>query len=211
LLFGAVPRIGGEVVISGRKVRAHDPADSIACGVAFVPSDRHRDGAVMTMSMRENLTLPLLGPLTARSGALRFAAERAESRSWATRIELSPPEPELMLQLFSGGNQQKVVLATRLRTLPNVLILDEPTQGVDVAAKASLYGLIASTADRGAAVLISSSDTEELALLCDRVLVMRDGIITGELDREHLSEEALVAESFGLSNPAVHELGAAHD
>jgi ribose transport system ATP-binding protein len=211
LLFGAVPRSSGEVTVSGRQVRAQDPTHSIACGVAFVPSDRHRDGAVMTLSMRENLTLPMLAPLTARSGAVRVAAEREEAQAWADRIELSPPEPERTLALFSGGNQQKVVLATRLRTEPDVLILDEPTQGVDVAAKAALHGLIVSAAERGAAILISSSDTEELALLCDRVLVMRGGHIAADVQRAQLTEEALVAEGLGLSVRDAKRLTAAND
>lgn len=211
LLFGARPRNAGTVSVSGSTLRAEHPADSIRSGVAFVPSDRHNDGAVMTMSMRENLTLPMLAPLTDRFGAVRSAQERAEAHAWASRVELSPPDPERPLHLFSGGNQQKVVLAARLRTLPSVLILDEPTQGIDVAARAALYRLIGSVTDRGAGVVISSSDSHELTLLCDRVLVMREGLVEAELDREHLTEASLVAASLGLSIDAARELGAMHD
>ena len=161
--------------------------------------------------MRENLTLPLLAPLTTRYGAMRSGPEREEARSWADRIELSPPEPERALQLFSGGNQQKVVLAARLRMQPRILILDEPTQGVDVAAKAALYELVGNAAKDGAAVLVSSSDTEELVLLCNRVLVMRDGRIAAEVPEDELSEETLVAESLGLSTDAAQKLTAVND
>ncbi|HUA03187.1 MAG TPA: sugar ABC transporter ATP-binding protein [Solirubrobacteraceae bacterium] len=199
LLFGAVPRSSGEIDVAGRRVDIHEPKDAIARSVAFVPSDRHRDGAVMDMSMRENLTLPMLSPLVTRAGALRSGAERAEARTWAERIELQPSNPDRQLQLFSGGNQQKVVLAMRLRTEPVVLLLDEPTQGVDVAAKAALYKLIDSATEQGASVMVSSADARELTLICDRVLVMRDGYVAAELDREHLTEEALVAGSLGLT------------
>jgi ABC-type sugar transport system ATPase subunit len=206
LLYGARPRTAGVVTVSDCELRNGDPAHAIASKVAFVPSDRHQDGAVMSLSMRENLTLPLLRPLTARSGAVRAGREREEARAWASRIELRPPEPERALALFSGGNQQKVVLASRLRAGPCVLVLDEPTQGVDVAAKAALYGLIAAAAEEGAGILISSSDTEELVLLCDRVLVMREGLIAAVVHADHLSEEILVAESLGLSRRAAQAL-----
>ena len=202
LLFGAERRTDGAVTAAGRRLRPGDPGNAMAAGVAFVPSDRHRDGAVMTFSMRENLTLPMLAPLTTRYGAVRSGPEREEAHLWAKRIELSPRDPERALQLFSGGNQQKVVLAARLRTSPRVLILEEPTQGVDVAAKAAVYKLVRTAAKGGTGVLVSSSDTEELVLLCDRVLIMREGRITAEVHRDELSEEVLVAESMGLSSGA---------
>ena len=139
-----------------------------------MPGDRHADGAIMTMSARENLTLPDLG-LRRRGGRLDARAERREVRSGCERIELRPADPERPLELFSGGNQQKVVLAKWLRNEPRVLLLDEPTQGVDVGAKAAIYELIADAAGRRRGRLIASSDTAELASVCDRVLVMRDG------------------------------------
>jgi ABC-type sugar transport system ATPase subunit len=104
------------------------------------------------------------------------------------------------MDLFSGGNQQKVVLAKWLRNEPSVLLLDEPTQGVDVGAKASIYELVARAADQGAGVVISSSDTKELALLCDRVIVMRDGRVVAELSRDELTEARMVQESLGVSD-----------
>ncbi|WP_166459416.1 sugar ABC transporter ATP-binding protein [Amycolatopsis pithecellobii] len=216
LIYGTLRRTTGRISVAGRDLRRGDPRDAMASGVAFVPSDRHRDGAVMTLSMRENLTLPELAPLTSKLGAVRSRAEGREAHHWASRIQLSPAEPERALQLFSGGNQQKVVLAARLRTRPRVLILDEPTQGVDVAAKSALYDLVGNAAQDGASVLVSSSDTEELVQICNRVLVMRDGRVTAEVDREHLSEELLVAESLGLtqappSDAKVLKLRGEHD
>jgi ribose transport system ATP-binding protein len=176
--------------------------------VAFVPADRHRDGAVMGLSVRENLTLPRLKPLTSKWGAVRSEDERVEAHTWARRIQLNPVDPERALQLFSGGNQQKVVLAARLRIRPRVLILDEPTQGVDVAAKAALYELVSRAAADGTGVLVSSSDAEELVRICNRVLVMREGRVVVEISRDGLSDEVLVAESLGLRHePNVASVG----
>jgi ribose transport system ATP-binding protein len=161
--------------------------------MAYVPGDRHRHGAVMTMSARENMTLPRMNALRRLLGRLDTRAERSEVQSWMERVKLRPPDPERMLALFSGGNQQKVVLAKWLRNDPKVLLMDEPTQGVDVGAKAGIFELIAGAAAGGAGVLISSFDAKELALICDRVLVMRDGELVMEVDKADLSEARLVS------------------
>jgi ABC-type sugar transport system ATPase subunit len=150
------------------------------------------------MRVRENLTLPDLRRLRRRGGQIDFAAERREVGEWLQRIELRPADPERPLELFSGGNQQKVVLAKWLRNEPRVLLLDEPTQGVDVGAKAAIYDLLRDAAEQGAAVLIASSDTAELAAVCDRVVVMRDGVACAEVDGPELTEERLVVEGLGL-------------
>jgi ribose transport system ATP-binding protein len=198
LLFGALPRTSGDVAAGGSELPAADPGAAIRAGVAYVPSDRHADGAVMTMRVRENLTLPDLRRLRRRGGQIDFAAERREVGEWLQRIELRPADPERPLELFSGGNQQKVVLAKWLRNEPRVLLLDEPTQGVDVGAKAAIYDLLRDAAEQGAAVLIASSDTAELAAVCDRVVVMRDGVACAEVDGPELTEERLVVEGLGL-------------
>jgi ribose transport system ATP-binding protein len=196
LVFGAAPRTG-EVRVAGALLPPGSPRQAIARGVGFVSADRHADGAVMGMRARENLTLPGLRPLSGWLGSLNSRAERREAAEWAQRVELDPPLPERVLELFSGGNQQKVVLAKWLRNRPKVLLLDEPTQGVDVSAKAAIYRLILAAAEDGAGVLISSSDTAELSSLCDRVVVFREGRITANLDRSELSDARLVAESLG--------------
>jgi ribose transport system ATP-binding protein len=145
----------------------------------------------MTMSMRENLTLPALRGLPRRFGAIRMSAESAEARSWARQVDLRPPAPDRPLSTFSGGNQQKVVLAKWLRTSPRLLLLDEPTQGVDVGAKAAIYRLVQQAAAQGSAVLVASSDAKELATLCGRVLLVDQGQVTGELTGPALTETAL--------------------
>ncbi|MDA0166854.1 sugar ABC transporter ATP-binding protein [Solirubrobacter ginsenosidimutans] len=199
LLFGALPRAGGDVAIGGSTLAGGDPRAAIGAGVAYVPGDRHADGAVMTMLVRENVTLPNLRRLRRRAGRLDGRAERQEVVGWLERIALRPADPERPLELFSGGNQQKVVLAKWLRNDPRVLLLDEPTQGVDVGAKAAVYALVRDAAARGAAVLMASSDTAELASVCDRVLVMRDGTVSADVRGAHLTEERLVIEGLALA------------
>ena len=193
LLFGALGRDSGDVRVGNAPVRAGNPRAAIRCGMAFVPADRRRHAAVMTMSVRENLTLPRLA-----LGRFDGRAERAEADTWVGAVGLHPALPDQRLDLFSGGNQQKVVLAKWLRLAPQVLLLDEPTQGVDVGAKAAIYELLARAAAQGTAVLVSSSDTKELTLLCDRVLVLRHGRVCAELGRDVLSEARLIHESLGI-------------
>jgi ribose transport system ATP-binding protein len=205
MVFGASGR-SGEVDVVGRRLPVGNPSASVAHGLAFVPAERREDGAVMTMSVRENLTLPSVGALRTRWRGLDHRAERQEAARWADRVGLRPNHPERPLGLFSGGNQQKVVLAKWLRDRPRVLLLDEPTQGVDVGAKEAVYGLLAQAADSGAGVLVSSSDDKELAQVCDRVLVLRDGAVALELQGDALTEDRLVRESLGLGEAEAAQL-----
>jgi len=211
ILFGAAPREGGEVRVDGTLLPASDPAAAIAAGMGFIPADRRRQGAVMPMSARENITLPLLSPLRGRLGALGVRAEREDATRWMSAVELVPREPEQRLDLFSGGNQQKAVIAKWLRTTPRVLLLDEPTQGVDVGAKAGIHRLVADAARDGAAVLVSSSETKELVALCDRVLVMRDGEVAAEIAGAALTEARLVRECLGVAGEDAGTEGGARD
>ena len=197
ILFGSGAGEVDELLLEDEPVGSRNPRRSIAMGMAYVPGDRHAQGAVMTMSARENMTLPRMRPLRRVLGWLDRGAERAEVQSWFERVKVQPPDPERTLALFSGGNQQKVVLAKWLRNEPKVLLMDEPTQGVDVGAKAGIFELIAGAAAAGAGVLISSSDAKELALICDRVLVMRDGQLAAEVNKPDLSEARLVSAALG--------------
>jgi ribose transport system ATP-binding protein len=196
-IFGAVGGTAAELDVEGTPLGDRSPRTAIAAGMGYVPADRHRDGAVMAMSARENMTLPWMRPLRRFAGRLDRRAERREVDSWCERVALRPHDPERPLELFSGGNQQKVVLAKWLRNRPKVLLLDEPTQGVDVGAKAGIYELIAEAAAGGAGVLVASSDAKELALICDRVLILYEGRLKAELGRPHLSEAQLVADGLG--------------
>ncbi len=200
LVFGSTRASSTYIEVSGRRVAHSDPRSSIRAGMALVPGDRLRHGAVVSMSARENLTLPRLRPLTRAMGWLDRRAEDREARTWARRVGLRPENPEDRFGQFSGGNQQKVVLAKWLRNDPVILLLDEPTQGVDVGAKAVIFRLIAEAAENGAGILICSSDTRELAQTCDRVIVLRDGVIVAEATRPDLDEAKLVSASLGRSH-----------
>jgi ribose transport system ATP-binding protein len=197
-LYGATPRFAGKVLVDKRKVFA-TPRDSIRAGVAFVPADRKAHGLDLEERLHQHVPLPRLGPLQ-RHGRLRHRAARREAADWAARLDVQPLLLDRRMEKFSGGNQQKAVLARWLRTEPEVLLLDEPTQGVDVGAKASIYQQIREAAEGGTAVLVSSSDAEELVHLCDRVLVFRSGSVAVELRGNTLTEERLIAETLGATS-----------
>jgi ABC-type sugar transport system ATPase subunit len=202
-LFGAVPRIDGTVEVDGTPLRSGNVVDAISAGMGLVPADRARQGAALLMNARENLTLAGLRSVQRRFGWMPRRAEREEASRWARKVDLRPAEPERPLSQFSGGNQQKVILAKWLRTEPNVLVLDEPTAGVDVGAKAAIYRLLRDATQRGMAVLVNSSDTKELAELCDRVLVLDRGRQVAELQGVELSERALLRASLDASTERV--------
>ncbi len=197
-LFGATPRFAGKVLVDKRKVFA-SPRDSISAGVALVPAERKVAGLDPEDRLRDHIPLPRLGPLQKR-GVLSTRAVRRESASWVHQLDVQPPLLDRRMEKFSGGNQQKAVMARWLRTEPKVLLLDEPTQGVDVGAKASIYQQVRHTADAGTAVLVASSDAEELAQLCDRVVVFRSGAAAVELRGGALSEERIIAETLGATS-----------
>jgi ribose transport system ATP-binding protein len=191
LLFGAAQRDRGTVHVAGTALPSAFPAAAIAAGMALVPGDRHRSGSVTSLSVRENLVLTDLRRYSGRFGALRRSSERAEGRHWITALDIRPPDPDAPFVNLSGGNQQKVVLAKWLRMRPRVLLLDEPTQGVDVHASAIIHHLAREAASSGTAVVIASSDDEELCECCDRVIVIRDGRIAGELRGDEINTHDL--------------------
>jgi ribose transport system ATP-binding protein len=189
LVFGSSPR-AGSVDVAGVEVPAERPDLSYKHGMAIVPADRLAKGALPDMTLRENITLGNLAPLYGVRG-LRKEAERREVQGWLTKLEVVPAEPEAHLISLSGGNQQKVMMARALRTHPCALILDEPTQGVDVGAKAAIHRVVKDSANDGAAVLVISTDTEELLAICDRILVLVNGHCLGTFTAESLTEDDL--------------------
>lgn len=211
MLFGAVHRLSGEVKVGDEVLIPGDTMASVESGLAYVAADRKHGGAVMDMSVRENIALPFMKPLQRRFGRLDVQTERAETAWWMDTVGLHPPRGEQRLGLFSGGNQQKVVLAKWLRMWPRVLLLDEPTQGVDVGAKAAIYELILATRNEGTGVLLCSSDAKELVQLCDRVLVLKDGRIVSEIPRASLTEERLLRDELDApSSRADVRVGGTH-
>ncbi|WP_406035685.1 sugar ABC transporter ATP-binding protein [Nocardioides sp. NBC_00163] len=207
LLFGAVPSHAGSFTVGGAVVLAPTPATSIRRKVAFVPGDRARHGSTAQMSARENLTLPQMRTVRGAGGAISNRRERAEAERRLAAYDVRPHRTEQRFGLFSGGNQQKIVLARWLRDDPLILLLDEPTQGVDIGAKTTIYDAVGQAAANGTAVLVSSSDTKELLRICDRVLVLRDGRLVAELAGEALTEHRLLVEGYGLTpdNPEIQK------
>jgi ribose transport system ATP-binding protein len=201
LIFGARRR-GGVVRVLGSDVPIGDPRASVARGIALVPADRHRQGVVLEMSVKENSTLTGLKPFRTRLGAIRRRLELAEVRTWLARLDVRPPDPAKTLFHLSGGNQQKVVLGKWLRLGPRVLLLDEPTQGIDIGAKALIHGLIRQAADEGAAVVVATSDDEEICDVCDVVYVLLDGQLVAERRRSELSVDELGLLKLGGSPQA---------
>jgi ribose transport system ATP-binding protein len=183
LIFGADKRKSGEVYLDGKKLRINQPKDAIRAGIGYVPEDRKLQGVFLQMSSGENITMNILGRC-ATAGVLNFKklTERANAEVKAMRVRTASLKQRA--GGLSGGNQQKLLLARWLEINPRVLILDEPTRGVDVGAKAEIYALIQQLLEKGMAVLFISSELPEIVGVCDRVLVMREGEITGEVGGE---------------------------
>lgn len=202
-IFGANVRDAGVVRINGTSVKASRPDLAIGLGMAYLPPDRKILGGIMEFSARENLVLTDLKPFWKR-GKLHAKGERRETHRWFERLGVRPSGAvEQRLMAFSGGNQQKVLFGKWLRREPMIFLLDEPTQGVDVGAKAELHRQLVDAADQGAGVLVSSSDVDELAALCRRVLVLRDGRIVTELSGSRLTVANIARESLGAEREVV--------
>ena len=190
-LVGDLPIRSGEVRVEGRRVRLRQPRDAVRAGMGYAPEERKAQALLLERSVRDNTSLVVLDRLR-RLRFVRRAEERRLTREYVDRLNVRTPTIEHEVRKLSGGNQQKVVLARWLARRPKVLILDEPTRGIDVGAKAEIYHLIDDLARAGVAVLVISSELPEVLGLADRVIVMQNGHITGELDRAGASEEAIL-------------------
>lgn len=191
-LIGDVPLRGGTVSLLGEELRLRRPSDAIRAGIGLAPEERKEQALFLDRPVRDNISLVVLKRLR-RLRFVRRAAERELAREYADRLRVRAPSVERDVRTLSGGNQQKVVLARWLARRPEVLILDEPTRGIDVGAKAEIYRIIADLAEAGVALLVISSELPEVLGLADRVLVMQGGRITGELDRAEATGEAVLA------------------
>jgi ribose transport system ATP-binding protein len=198
LIFGSIDSHADKFVLSGEPYPKRNPRESIRRGMGFVPGDRGKFGSVRPMMARENVTLPELKSLTNGAGAVSVRKERQHVMGLVAQYDVKPPRPEQVFSQFSGGNQQKIVFAKWLRNNPRVLLLEEPTQGVDIGAKQALYNAIDAAADSGSGVIVCSSEAKELVRLCDRVLVLRNGRVAAELSGEELTETRVVLEGYGL-------------
>jgi ribose transport system ATP-binding protein len=192
LVFGADRMAGGTVELDGKPVSIRAPADAIRLGIAYVPEDRKGQGLFLQQSLLANVTMNVLGNHS-RCGVLRHGELLGVTREAIVRLSARGAGPEGIIGGLSGGNQQKLLLARWLAIGPRVLILDEPTRGVDIGAKHEIYRIIHELADAGVAVLCISSELAEIIGVCDRVLVMREGWLAGELQGERITQENIMA------------------
>lgn len=196
-LFGITPADGGEIRLDGALVRIQSPAGALAAGLGCLPEDRRRHGVIGELSVACNLTLGILAKAH-RGGWLRPAAEKRNAREWIEKLEIKASGPDAPVSGLSGGNQQKVALAGRLGAKPRVLVLDEPTQGVDVGAKAEIHRLLRQLAAEGLAILLISSDLPEILGMSDRILVMRARRLVVDLPGG-VPAHTVLAAALGLS------------
>ncbi len=199
-LFGITRPSKGACRIDGRVVAIRSTAEAIAHGIVYVPEDRGRQGAVKGLPIFQNVTLPSLAK-TSRNGFLRLAQEFALTRRYTGRLDLRAASLDQDVGLLSGGNQQKVMIAKWLATEPRVIILDEPTKGIDIGSKAAVHAFMAELAAQGLAVIMVSSEIPEILGMSDRVIVMRQGRIVGEYEGDALTPETLVRAAIGIAAP----------
>jgi rhamnose transport system ATP-binding protein len=195
-IFGVDPRDAGTVKVGGKTLKPASPRAAMAAGVALVPEDRRQQGLVMELSIERNVTLPRSRALS-QLGFLTGSSERRSAKEWTQRLKTKYGRLQDEVGTLSGGNQQKVVLAKWLATAPKLLIVDEPTRGIDVGTKAEVHRLMSSLAAEGVAVLMVSSELPEVLGMADRVLVMREGRLVAELDRERATEESVMFAAMG--------------
>lgn len=203
LLGGARSWVGGSLELDGDRLTSITPVTAKAHGIAFLASDRHRESAIPTLRARENITLGRASKCT-RLGWLRDGSERTDAAKWMADAGVSPADPDRLMTTFSGGNQQKIVLARAFRQDPRLLLIDQPLQGVDIGAKAALCEQLRTAAAGGLSILVASTDAEDLLALCDRVIILHRGQIAAELQGSQISVEAISHHS--LLTPATSVL-----
>lgn len=204
LVYGSQPRTSGSVTAAGREVPPSNPWQAMQAGVCLVPADRLTQAAFMDLTIRENI---YAGPAEDQQMRILHRNERREVKKWIKRLDINPRETEVPMWTASGGNQQKMVIARSLRRKPPVLMLDEPTQGVDVGAIQQIHSIIREVAADGVSVLIASSSEEELVDLCHRVIVMADGQVVDELAGEDLTVSRLLSAILRDRHPPTFKPG----
>jgi ribose transport system ATP-binding protein len=202
-LFGIDRPLAGQIDVSGRAVRIEKPQDAIREGIGLIPEDRKQEGLVLEMPVSANVGLPGLRRNSFACGFLNQKCEDAAAASMIAKMRIRTPSAAQIVQFLSGGNQQKVVIGKWLALEPRVLLLDEPTRGIDVGAKQEIYRLMEELAAQGMALLFVSSEMEEILGMSDRVLVMHEGRITGQLLRSELTEEAVMFLATGRESVTV--------
>ncbi len=197
-IFGADKKDGGEVYLKGKKLSIHTPKEAVKQHIGFLLEDRKNQGVLLEQSGRVNITMASLKDYTKALGIIDKKAEKEKVQSLIDALHIKIDGQDALVNSLSGGNQQKVSFAKWIASDPEVLILDEPTRGVDVGAKIEIYNIINHLAEEGKAIVMISSEMAEIIGMCDRSLVMREGVVMGELSRDELTEENLIKLSMGV-------------
>jgi inositol transport system ATP-binding protein len=199
-IFGVEKATSGSIYINDEKVNNFKPSRIISKGVGYVTEDRKRTGLIMEMSIQDNCIIASLKHFTTRFGWIKNKLAIAESEKFIKKLQIKTTSAQKLVKDLSGGNQQKVVLAKWLMMDPDIIIFDEPTRGIDVGAKSEIYRLIASLAEQGAAVIFISSEMSEILGMCDRIIVLHEGTVSGNLDIGDTTQEKLMSLATGLVN-----------
>ena len=184
---------GGEIVVDGKKVHINNPTDAVRYGIGWVPEDRKQHGLLLKMTVAQNTTIAILKRISNMFGKIKMNEEKSITTHYVHTLSIATPSINQIVNNLSGGNQQKVVLAKWLSTHPKILIMDEPTRGIDIAAKAEVHALMSQLAKQGLAILMISSEMPEIMGMSDRVVVLCQGRITGEFERETMTQEEIMA------------------
>lgn len=196
-IYGANSKKGGRLELEGKTITIRSAIDALKQGIVYISEDRKRDGLVLSMTVKENMTLSSLDFFKGKANNLRLKEEILAVKEYVDAFNIKTPHIEQNIALLSGGNQQKIAIAKGLMTQPKVLILDEPTRGVDVGAKKEIYELINEFKSRGLSVILVSSEMPEVLGMSDRILVMHEGTITAELSRDEATQEKIMAAAVG--------------
>ena len=197
LLFGADPKDAGEVYVGGKLVKIETPTDAVMAGIGLVPEDRGNQGLVLSLPVLENIVLPTLDRFVRAIWGIDRRGLEDTAQDYVGRLDIRTPHLQQKAMFLSGGNQQKTVVAKWLASEPRVLIMDEPTRGIDVGAKAEVHALMSRLAQAGVGIIMISSELPEILGMSDRVLVMCEGRVAAILDREEATQETIMAYASG--------------
>ncbi|PKB89835.1 ribose ABC transporter ATP-binding protein RbsA, partial [Ewingella americana] len=202
ILYGALPRKSGYVALDGREVVTHSPQDGLANGIVYISEDRKRDGLVLGMSVKENMSLTALRYFSHGGGRLKHADEQQAVGDFIRLFNIKTPSMMQTIGLLSGGNQQKVAIAKWLATRPDIIILDEPTKGIDIGSKAAVHQFMSELVGRGLAVIMVSSELPEVMGMADRIIVMHEGLMVAEFNAGEATAEMIVSAASGAGEEA---------
>ncbi|NRW84624.1 ABC-type sugar transport system ATPase subunit [Clostridium beijerinckii] len=192
VIFGEYKKTSGSIEMNGKELNINSPKDAINNGIAYLSEDRKKEGLILPLSVRENMTLASLNKFENRNFSISKTAEKNTVDKYIKDLLIKTPNQDQLIKNLSGGNQQKVIIAKWLIQSPKVLIIDEPTKGIDVGAKKEIYDVLNMLKAKGTAVIMISSDMQEVLGISDRVIVMHEGKITGELDRKEATQENIM-------------------